>query len=319
MKEISKPIIIFDTDMDTDCDDVGALAMLLTAHASKRIELLGIVTDSVSKYAAPFCEVMTRYYKTELPIGAIYDGDYKDTDFNIARFEAYRSLSNRHLNSERGYNRVLSEKIKKTDADYPSAVSVYRALLSKAEDNSVTVLCVGMLTAVAEALATSPDAISPHSGVELFRQKVKCVITMGAPEIANDFNWGMDAYATERFFDLCPVPVFISPEGEKIITGGHLTAKLEDTHPLRRAYEIWLGKESCGRSSWDLIATLYAISPDTPYLSQSDLGVCRYSAKEKRSYVSKSKSARCKLLRTSCECELMAKILNECMLGSFTV
>ena len=52
--ETMKPLIIFDTDMDTDCDDVGALAMLLTAHNAKRIELLGIVTDSVSEYAAPF-------------------------------------------------------------------------------------------------------------------------------------------------------------------------------------------------------------------------------------------------------------------------
>ena len=31
-----KPIVIFDTDMDTDCDDVGALAMLIEAHLSRK-------------------------------------------------------------------------------------------------------------------------------------------------------------------------------------------------------------------------------------------------------------------------------------------
>ena len=78
MNEQNKPLIIFDTDMDTDCDDVGALAMLLNAHLSKKAELLGIITDSVCKYAAPFCETMTRFYEVSLPIGAIYERDYQD-------------------------------------------------------------------------------------------------------------------------------------------------------------------------------------------------------------------------------------------------
>ena len=317
--EANKPLIIFDTDMDTDCDDVGALAMLLTAHTSKKIELLGIVTDSVSKYAAPFSEVITRYYKTDIPIGAVHEGDYNDTEFNLARFEKYRSLSKWCIDNGKAYNITLSEKLGKTDRDYPKASSVYRELLSKAEDNSVTVLCVGMLTAIAEALESQPDGISPLSGAELFSKKVKCVITMGTPEIVNDFNWGMDAYATERFFELCPTPVFITPEGEKIITGEHLTAKLCDTHPLRRAYEIWLGKENTGRSSWDLIATLYAINPDTSLISVSDLGVCRYSAEEKRSYVIKSEPVKCRLLQIDCDDAFMAKLLNGRMLGDFTV
>ena len=94
-----KPIIIFDTDMDTDCDDVGALAMLLEAHLSNKIELAGIITDSVCEYAAPFCETMLCSYKINLPIGAIYEGDYKDTDLNIARFDNYRKHSNRSLSA----------------------------------------------------------------------------------------------------------------------------------------------------------------------------------------------------------------------------
>ena len=142
---------------------------------------------------------------------------------------------------------------------------------------------------------------------------------MGTPEIVNDFNWGMDAYATERFFELCKTPILISSEGEKIITGGHLTAKLCDTHPLRRAYEIWLGKENTGRSSWDLIATLYAIMPDCPYLKQTDFGVCRYSAEEKRSCVIKSEPAQCKLLQTDCDDDFMAKILNVSILEDLTI
>ena len=37
----NKPIIIFDTDMDTDCDDAGALLMLINAHLRGDASLLG--------------------------------------------------------------------------------------------------------------------------------------------------------------------------------------------------------------------------------------------------------------------------------------
>ena len=247
MRSDEKPIIIFDTDMDTDCDDVGALAMLLEAHLSKKIELAGIITDSVCEYAAPFCEAMLRFYKVDLPIGAIYESDYKETASDIARFDNYRKHSARFINAN-GYNHVLSKSIRKTDRDYPSAASTYRALLAKAEDKSVTVVCVGMLTAIAEMLESTPDSISTLSGVELFEKKVARVIAMGAPDVPNCFNWAMDAHAAERFFALCPTPVYISPEGTKIVSGEHLTASLNGAHPLRRAYEIWLDEENCGRA-----------------------------------------------------------------------
>ena len=316
MRSDEKPIIIFDTDMDTDCDDVGALAMLLEAHLSKKIELAGVIADSVCEYAAPFCEAMLRFYNVDLPIGAIYESDYKDTDFNIARFDNYRKHSARFINAN-GYNRVLSESLQKTDRDYPSAVSTYRTLLAKAKDKSVTVVCVGLLTAVAEMLESAPDSISPLSGVELFRQKVSHVITMGAANIPNCFNWGMDAYASERFFALCPTPVYISPEGTAIVTGGHLTARLDATHPLRRAYEIWLGEKNCGRASWDLIAALYAIDPDHPYLKVSDLGTGRYNVDKKCLYTDETKNTQFKLLSTNCETQTMVDALNEYMVGNF--
>ena len=41
-----KPWILFDTDMDSDCDDAGALAMLLHAHKAGRIELAAVIADA---------------------------------------------------------------------------------------------------------------------------------------------------------------------------------------------------------------------------------------------------------------------------------
>ena len=82
---MEKPIILFDTDMDTDCDDAGALAMLLEAHLADKAILLGIVADSVSPYAAPACDYMAHHYGIELPIGTVYAEDYMDTPENLCR------------------------------------------------------------------------------------------------------------------------------------------------------------------------------------------------------------------------------------------
>lgn len=317
MENANKPLIIFDTDMDTDCDDVGALAILLEAHKLKKIELYGIITDSISHYAAPCCEKMMQYYKVNVPLGAIYADDYMDTDANIMRFENYRKHSKNCLSIGKGYNRIFSDEIKKTDKNYPHATTVYRKLLSKAEDNSVIILCVGMLTAVAELLCSHADDSSSLSGIELFKKKVKHVVTMGNPEEINDFNWGNDAYSSERFFALCPVPIYISSEGTNILTGKNLGNALKKDHPLRRAYEIWLGKENCGRPSWDLIATLYAIESDSAYLICKDLGNCFYDINEKCLYTNETKNALCKTIHINCEPQIMEKLLNNYMLGKF--
>ena len=310
---MEKPIILFDTDMDTDCDDAGALAMLLEAHLADKAILLGIVADSVSPYAAPACDYMAHHYGIELPIGTVYAEDYMDTPENLARFAGYRTHSKNCL-QHGNYNSFFAQKINKTDKDYPSASKVYRQLLSKAEDHSVTVLCVGMLTAAAEALESGPDEISPFSGAELFKRKVKKVVAMGNPYGINDFNWGKDALGAKRFFDLCPVPVYISAEGGNVITGTHLSARLPHDHPLRRAYEICLG-ENTGRASWDLIAALFALEPDSPYLRLEALGDCRYDAEERILQIHPSADGNCHNLHLSYSPEDMAQVLNKYMLG----
>ena len=43
--------VILDTDIDSDVDDAGALAMLLNMHKKGDIDLLGVVTTSDDPYA----------------------------------------------------------------------------------------------------------------------------------------------------------------------------------------------------------------------------------------------------------------------------
>lgn len=311
-----KPVIIFDTDMDTDCDDVGAFAILLQAHSAGIINLIGAVADSVCRYAAPCCEAIAEHYGVELPTGAVHYDSFSAEE-KSTRFGEYLSLSSKLLAKDKAYNKTFADKIQKTDKDYPSAVKIYRRLLSQAEDGSVTVVCVGMLTAVVEALCSTADELSELDGIELFRRKVKKIITMGVPEKSGDFNWSMDSVAAEKFFEICPVPIYISPEGRDIITGEILSENLPKNHPLRLAYEIWTGKESCGRSSWDLIAALYAIELGDKYLTCSKSANFTYDRNEKILRTDICDGKECKIITLAQDPQLIKELLNKMLLGEF--
>ena len=140
-----KQHIIFDTDMDTDCDDAGAFAMLLEAHSAGKAELIGVIADSICRYAAPCCDAMAQYYEVTVPVGTVYSDDYMDSEADIARFSAYRKHSAKCQSTGKAYNRLLADKSGKVDRDFPAASETYRKLLAKAKDSSVTILCVGFL------------------------------------------------------------------------------------------------------------------------------------------------------------------------------
>ena len=273
---MEKPLIIFDTDMDTDCDDAGALGLLLKYVKNNKVDFLGIIADTPTEYAAPCCEAICNWYGIEVPIGAVSTEKYKADP----RFESYRK-HRAGISEEKYYNAILSKRVGKTDKDYTPAATLYRKLLANAPDNGVTVVCVGLFTAVYELFKTQGDEISPLSGTELFAKKVKCVVSMGNADYPEqekfNFNYKMDKVSSIEFFKKCPVSVYISKMGTDIITGKYFSAKLPNEHPLRIAYESFMGGEGIGRQSWDLIALLYAIKPNSGNFETKTYGTVKFN------------------------------------------
>lgn len=272
---MENPLIIFDTDMDTDCDDAGALGLLLEFVKSGKAELLGIIADTPVENASGCCQAICDWYGVTVPIGAVKAEKYA-ADPRFADYRTHRA----RIDKCKYYNAVLAKRVGKKDIDYKDAAITYRELLVNAEDDSVTVVCVGLLTAVAELFETEGDGISPLSGVELFKRKVKRVVSMGnanyPEQTENNFNYKMDRVASRIFFEKCPVPVYVCPSGTNVITGYSFTEKFPKEHPLRIAYEMFLGKENSGRSSWDLITLLYALGYNDSFFTSESHGTVRY-------------------------------------------
>lgn len=250
----SSPVkILFDTDMDTDCDDTGALAILHGLANLGEAEILGTVVSSHFPYSAPCVEAINTYYnRPNIPIAAS-----KQPGASIDRGSRYaKQVSERFPSSI------------KTNSDVPDAVSVYRQVLSKQKDNSVVLVTVGYLTNAAYLLESKPDDFSPLSGKDLVAKKIKLLVCMGGrypshldPKVYGNFK--PDPAAAVKVAKEWPGILLFSGLGNDIYTGDALK-EIPDANPVKLAYKLYLGDKPT-RPSWDPITVLYAVRPNEPF------------------------------------------------------
>lgn len=253
--------IILDTDMDTDCDDAGALAMLHNLMSNREADIAGVICSSPTRWGAPFIRWMNQYYgRSNIPVGRLRQELMENDD----RFGDYRAHAAK-VGDARLYNRSLVNLCSGRLLDggpVHESTQLYRKLLAGQEDNSIVICAVGTLTALAELLHSEADVISELDGYSLVRRKVRLLVTMGGgilPTGMDRFNWRMDPLSAEKVLNSWPSTVAISASGEDVMTGASLAEKLDEQHPLRQAYEIYLGGAGLSRPSWDQVALLYAV------------------------------------------------------------
>ena len=161
--------IIFDTDMGSDCDDAGALAVL-HAYADRGLaEIVGCIYSSGKvPFGAGIVEAINIYYgRPEIPIGAAHDDAVGDP-----------------------VDKMTAEKLAKDTAAYGHTIihsraaeemtAVNRRLLAREPDHSVIYLTVGHTKGFHDLLVSEPDDVSPLSGRELVATKVTRWVAMGA-------------------------------------------------------------------------------------------------------------------------------------------
>jgi hypothetical protein len=239
--------IILDTDMLTDCDDAGAMAMLHAFENLGEIEILGIVVNGIDnhgKHSAVISAINYYFGRSDIPVGVTKQtaSPSKHSTYSKDIFDEYK------------HDGLL-------DIERPDAGSLYEQLLSAQTDQSVTIVSIGFLTNLANLLKT-------ENGRELFESKVKEVSIMGGryPSGAEyNFNFNGTAKETLYFMEHYPksVPiVFTGFEfGIGVITGkGYKNAP---DSPMRRAYELTYDSINVGRPSWDQIALLYGVRGET--------------------------------------------------------
>jgi inosine-uridine nucleoside N-ribohydrolase len=244
------PGIIFDTDLGPDYDDAGAMAVLHAMADSGKAEILATLSSNRHELVAPSIDVINTYFnRPGLPVGAPNTGGIS---MGSGQHWADSIVS--------GY----PHRIRSTE-EVPDAVDIYREILSKRPDKSVTVVTVGFLTNLSNLLKSEPDDHSPLNGRELVERKVKKLVSMAGsfPE-GREFNVYTDSAASKHALDNWPGEIIFTgfEIGSGIFTGLKLIASGIEDSPVRDVYRISIPLspgDRNGRMSWDHTAVLIAV------------------------------------------------------------
>lgn len=247
--------IIFDTDVDHDCDDIGALFILHGAVERGEAQLLATMGCTSSVAIAPCLDAVNTWFgRPEIPVGTLKDQGFLD----------HKGFANEII---RRYPHKYS-----SGKDYPDAVALYRQTLAKQQDGSVVVLAVGPLRNLANLLKSRPDDASPLDGPALIAKKVKRLEIMGGtyPPMANakegEWNFKQDPAAAALVCSTWPTPVVFNGEGGSTNSGRRVTYEMPEHNPLTMAYRLYPGVGFAGdRLSWDSVSALVALRGAEPW------------------------------------------------------
>lgn len=233
--------VIFDSDMSSDWDDVGDIAVLHGLASLGRLEILAMAVSSLNGATALCMDAINTYYgKPDIAIGVRPD-----------------------VGGLGGYPAQIASEFphgpEKAPGDFPLAVDVYRKVLAGQPDKSVTIVTTGYLTNLKALLLSGPDQHSPLTGRELVRQKVRLFSCAGGAFPSGDefnFRASGDDSAYVVLNDWPSQLVYVGYDvGQAVYTAGRLRAAAADS-PIRRVYvDI---ENQIPYPSWGQIAVYYA-------------------------------------------------------------
>ncbi|MCI5126449.1 MAG: hypothetical protein D3925_18710, partial [Candidatus Electrothrix sp. AR5] len=145
-KELSEgvPRLILDTDLSSDVDDVGAVALLHGLADQGKVQILAMQISSGDPWSVPCLDALNTWFgRPDIPIGMV------------------KGKAVRH---ESKYTRAIAEEFPNKSrvgvdgyVDTPDAVALYRRILHEQPDHAVTLVTIGYLTNLANLLQSKTD------------------------------------------------------------------------------------------------------------------------------------------------------------------
>ena len=196
--------VIFDTDMGSDCDDVGALALLHAYADLGQAEILACVyTSGKVPYGAGVIQAINHYYgREEVPLGAYYGTDIGDS---VDKMDAIRLASD----TDTYGHSVIRNK------DVQESTALLRKVLSDPDVEDVTYITVGHTKGLYDLLMSTPDQFSSLNGTQLVEAQISRWVALGALNAGKshggkDWNFYFNGTApyTKYLVNHFPVPIF---------------------------------------------------------------------------------------------------------------
>ena len=287
--------------MDSDVDDVGALAMLHAYERQGKANILGIIVTSDDLYSAACTDAINTYFKR------------KNILIGVSQKDSLKSFS-------KYTKRIASEFPHQlpSNAAAETSTSVYRRILAGQPDHSVVIITLGHLTSLSNLLASPADKISSLSGEELVARKVKSWSCMGGrfPSGKEANFYRPDPASTVTCLKAWKLPVTFAgwEVGEQIITGGEFfKANSDPLSPISRAYELY--NQFKGRASWDQVAVMEAIEGAEPNFSIVKNGTCVISPDGSNTWSENTGNYRHRYLKIKSSPQAISKKIDQLMLN----
>ncbi|MDD6484284.1 MAG: nucleoside hydrolase [Clostridiales bacterium] len=245
--------IFLDTDIGSDCDDAGAIALLQNLSKKGAAQIIGMTHCGSDIGGAVTIKAINSWFgRSDIPVGI-----YTKKTF----------LEEKHC-------KIFTEDIKQTYLEHnpmPSfedAVSVMRRAI--AENDNVTLVTIGMLNNIADLLRSEPDDISDKNGIELVKASVKCLYAMGGnfeDRSSAEYNIKTDIESARYVAENFPMPIVYCgfEVGRDVITSVDMTSS-DKSCPVRVAYNVFSGK----RESWDPITVYCAVCQENEFFKKQN-------------------------------------------------
>ncbi len=248
--------VLLDTDIGPDCDDVGALAVLIYYAKQYGFPIGGVCNCTSNKAGNGVIDAICRRCGIETPPLGQWHGEGFMDDIEYCKYNT--AVAEAH-----------SEAYRNGTLQVEDEVTYYRKRLAAAKDGDVMVISIGMFNNLAALLDSPADDISPLTGTELVKAKVYALVSMAAilPQ-GRECNVMCDYKASEKVFNNWPTPIYLSDFhiGVNVKTGyGHVTdPETIMADPLPMSYHLytkawnWEGAVKGQNASYDLTAVQFA-------------------------------------------------------------
>ena len=250
--------VILDTDLGSDVDDVGAVALANILHNKKIINLLCVTHTTSGLYGPLVCEAINQFYHNDdIPVGV-----HKGKEFLKEELEDNYPIPT---------SKAFPHKHQNVD-DMPDAVRMLRENL--ANHDHVTLIFVGPLMNLGNLMKSEPDNISPLNGEELINQKVDAIYIMGGgfPDVTGlpKFDWpeyNLAMALEESIYSIRRLKVktvFVDGTiGQEVLTGAKVWKKYGDSNIVGYAYSRYIYRnDDNSRFSWDPMTVYVACIKD---------------------------------------------------------
>ncbi len=270
-KVASATKLILDTDLGNSTDDMLAMQLAFAYQADNKCEVLGFMNSRQLPMAQDFADRMLHYYCADnVPLGVV-NGDNQYFEivpyYHLCEVELADSVA-----LYAGTGVALEERLE--------AWRLYRKILSEQEDNSVSIVCVGMMTNLGLLMDSKADEFSDLSGMELIQRKVKQLDIMGCcfervplryekGFLEVEYNVGGDVALAKHVLEDWPSALYITPleAGLDFPSDHDKMLKLYSYNKMHPMYQIYSNydewaKGDVGQYFWDPLCVVHSVEGD---------------------------------------------------------